>query len=206
MSLSYNQRLGIAIAAGFVLGTFWFVAARFIAFEDTRIHYHGNFALYINGEKDKLESSTFYEETQSCSADEIGPKQRVHLHDQKAEVVHVHDEGVTWGHLFANLGYGLNNKSFQTDAGVFIDGQDGNKLTFMLNGQKVEGVANEIIRSEDVLLISYGKDDQATLQTRYDQIEKNAGEYNQTSDPSACSGSKPITFTEKLKHAIGLSN
>jgi hypothetical protein len=185
MTMSFNRRLVLALAAGFIMGVLWLVAMRFFTFEDKRVHYHGNMALYINGQQDKFESSTFYEETQSCSADEIGPRQRVHLHDQKPEVVHVHDEGSTWGHIFANLGYGLNNKSVQTDDGVFIDGQDGNELTFILNGQKVEGVANEVIRSEDVLLISYGKDDSETLQYRFAQIEKNAEEYNKTNDPSA---------------------
>src|SRR5690606_33041163 len=132
---------------------------RFVTYEDKRVHYHGNFALYVNGMRDEFKSSTFYEETQSCSADEIRPKQRVHLHDQKPHVVHVHDEGSTWGHLFANLGYGLSGKSIQTDSGVFVDGQDGNQLTFILNGKEVSNVSNEVIQSEDVLLISYGKDD-----------------------------------------------
>jgi hypothetical protein len=202
--MSYNRKLVIALAAGFLLGAFWLVAVRFASFQDTRTHYHANFALYVNGQRDEFKSSTFYEETQSCSADEIGPKQRVHLHDQKGHVVHVHDEGSTWGHLFANLGYGLTNKSMQTDTGVFVDGQNGSGLTFILNGQTVESVANEIIRSEDVLLISYGGDDAAVLQSRYDQIARDAAEYNQTSDPSSCSGSKPITFTERLKKSIGI--
>jgi hypothetical protein len=68
----------------------------------------------------------------------------------------------------------------------------------------VEGVANEVIRSEDVLLISYGKDDAAALHALYDQIERDAAQYNQTTDPSACSGSRPITFTERLKKSIGI--
>ena len=194
----------MSLAAGFVIGALWLVAVRFAAFEDTRVHHHANFALYINGQQEKFESSTFYEETQSCSADEIGPKQRVHLHDQKPEVAHVHDEGSTWGHLFANLGYGLTNELVQTDAGIFADGQNDNDLKFILNGQPVAGIANETIRSEDVLLINYGKDDQGVLQSRYDQIVRNAAEYNLKDDPSACSGSKPITFTERLKKAIGI--
>jgi hypothetical protein len=202
--MTFNKRLVIALLAGFLLGVFWLIALRYVTFEDKRVHYHGNFALYINGQRDDFKSSTFYEETQSCSADEIGPKQRVHLHDQKPHVAHVHDEGATWGHLFANLGYSLGNKSVQTDAGVFVDGEAGNELTFMLNGKKVEGAASEVIRSEDVLLISYGKDDAAALQVRYDQIERDAARYNQTTDPSACSGSKPITFTERLKKSIGI--
>lgn len=204
--MSFNRRLVLALVGGFVLGTLWLVAARFVTFKDTRVHYHANFVLYVNGERDKFESPTFYEETTACSADEIGPKARVHLHDQKPEAVHVHDEGATWGHLFANLGYGLSAKALQTDEGVFVAGEQGKDLTFILNGQKVENVANEVIRSEDVLLVSYGKDDSQTINSRYDGIVKDAAEYNTKSDPSSCSGSKPITFTERLKKSIGLTD
>ncbi len=202
--MNLNKRVTTALLTGFMLGAIFLVALRFVTFKDTRIHYHANFALYINGQRDEFKSSTFYEETQSCTAEEVGPRQRVHLHDQKPHVVHVHDKGSTWGHIFANLGYGLNGKSVQTDKGVFIDNQDDNQLTFILNGKEVQGLANEIIESEDVILINYGKDDQATLLKRYDEIKKDAAEYNQTTDPSTCSGSKPITFTERLKISIGL--
>lgn len=202
--MKLNRRVVVALVAGFFIGALWLVALRFATFKDDRIHYHANFALYINGQRDNFDSSTFFEETQSCSADEIGPKTRVHMHDQKSHVVHVHNAGATWGHFFANLGYGLSNKSIQTDKGVFVDDQNGNQLTFLIDGQKVEGLANETIRSEDIVLINYGQDNQETLQTRYDEISKDAAEYNQKSDPSACSGSKPITFTEKLKKSIGI--
>lgn len=204
--MNLNKRVVAALVAGLVIGTVWLVALRFITFKDTRIHYHANFALYINGQRDTLDSSTFYEETQSCSADEVGPRQRVHLHDQKSHVVHVHDEGSTWGHMFANLGYGLSNKAIQTDKGVYVNGQDGNELTFMINGQKVEGLANEVIESEDVVLVNFGQDNQETLKSRFEEISHDAAEYNKTTDPSACSGSKPITFTERLKKSIGLTN
>lgn len=202
--MSYNRKLVLALASGFILGALWFVAFRFLSYQDRRIHYHGNFAVYINGQREAFKSSTFYEETQACSADEIGPKSRVHLHDQNSHVVHVHDEGATWSHLFANLGYGLNGKSIQTDEGVFVADVNGNELTFVLNGQKVANPSNEVIRSEDVLLINYGKDSEQVLQQRYDQITKDAAEYNTKSDPSACAGSKPITWVERLKIAIGL--
>lgn len=195
----------LTLGAGFVFGLLFLVALRFAAIKDTHVHYHANFALYVNGVRDEFASPTFYEETQSCSADEIGPKARVHMHDQKSQVVHIHDDGVTWGHLFANLGYGLSGKAVQTDKGVFSDGQDGNKLTFILNGKKIESMANETIMSEDVLLINYGRDDEKTLQSRFESIEKSAAGYNAKSDPSTCSGSNPLTFTERLKKAIGIS-
>jgi hypothetical protein len=81
-------------------------------------HYHANFALYINGQRDEFKSFTFYEEVQSCAGhDTNNPKIRVHLHDQKNDVVHVHDAAVTWGHFFANLGYSLGDTFIKTDAG-----------------------------------------------------------------------------------------
>jgi hypothetical protein len=204
MTMSFNRRLVVALVSGFVLGALWLVAIRFATFKDTRVHHHANFAVYVNGQKDEFKSSTFYEETAACSADEIGPRTRVHLHDQKPGVVHVHDEGSTWGHLFANLGYSLGNETLQTDAGVFIDGQDDNKLTFYLNGRQVDSLANEVIESEDAVLINYGNDSEDTLKQRYDEIVKDAAEYNQKNDPSACTGTKPLTFGERLRKAVGI--
>lgn len=203
--MTQKRRLIIALLAGFLIGTLWLVAVRFVSFKDDRIHYHANFALYVNGQRDEFKSSTFYEETQACSADEVGPRARVHLHDQKPSLVHVHDAGATWGHLFANIGYGLTNKALQTDEAVFVDGQDDKRLRFMLNGQRVDSLANEVIQSEDVVLVSYGEDDDDTLQRRYEQITKDAAEYNSKNDPSACSGSKPLTFADRLKKAIGFA-
>ncbi len=200
-----RKKIVLGVLGGFLLGVTWFVALRFVTFQDDRVHYHANFALYINGKKDEFKSFTFYEEVQSCGSDEVNnPKTRVHLHDNISHVVHVHDAGATWGHLFANLGYGLTGESVETDNGVLINGQDDNKLTFTLNGQEVDGVANMTIKTEDTLLINYGKDDETTLDQRYDAIVRDAGEYNKRNDPSACTGTKPYTFTDRLKQAIGL--
>lgn len=213
--MSFNRRLILALLSGFVLGVVWLVAVRFVSFIDSRVHHHANFALYINGQRDEFKSPTFYEETAACSADEIGPRTRVHLHDQKPSVVHVHDEGATWGHLFANLGYSLSNKSVQTDTGVFVD-DDGSELIFILNGQKVESIANETIRSEDALVISYTsaeyeQSDLTVVQApkdfamdKYTELQKDAAEYNRKNDPSACSGTKPLTFGERLRKAVGI--
>jgi len=199
-----RKKLLIALIAGFLVGSIWMIAIRFVNYKNDQVHYHADFALYINGQKDEFKNFTFYEEVQSCGSDQVNdPKTRVHLHDNVPYVVHVHDAGATWGHLFANLGYTLGDTLVKTDKGVYLDGVDGNKLTFILNGQEVKGAANTTIRSEDVLLINYGKDSAATLQDRYNQIPKDAAKYNEQNDPSTCSGSKPLTFTQRLKNAIG---
>lgn len=200
-----NKRLIIAAAAGFAAGIIWLIALRFILYSPNDVHHHANFALYVNGERDPFDSFTFYEEVQSCTDDELNnPLTRVHMHDQISNVVHVHDGAVTWGHFLANLGYGLTDTVLETDEGVFIDGEDDKQLKFILNGEPVNSIANQVIGSEDKLLIDYGEADQQTLYERYDSIEHTAGEYNQKPDPSSCSGGKNPGFVERLKHAIGI--
>lgn len=195
----------VAVILGFVLGAVWLVALRFATYTNPNVHYHANFALYVNGQRDMFDNFTFYEEVQSCGSDEVNnPRTRVHLHDRINHVTHVHDPAATWGHLFANLGYTLGDDVLKTDDGVFINGQDDQKLTFILNGKEVDGVANRTIRSEDALLISFGSEDEAILQERFDAITRDAAEYNTRNDPSACTGTKPVSFMERLKISVGL--
>lgn len=194
-----------ALAAGFVLGVFWLAVIRFVTYKPEAVHYHANFALYIDGVREDFDSFTFYEEVASCDADELNnPKARVHMHDNVNYVAHIHDNGATWGHFFANLGYTLGNDLIKTDAGVFVDGQDDKNLRFVLNGNDVQSLANQTIGNEDVLLINYGDADAQELKTRYDAIIKDAAEYNERDDPSSCKGNKPLTFGERLKKAIGI--
>ena len=61
-----NRKILSAAIIGFILGVVWFVAARYVTYKNTATHYHANFALYINGQPDKFDNFTFYEEVQSC--------------------------------------------------------------------------------------------------------------------------------------------
>lgn len=176
----------------------------FYWFKKDEVHYHANFALYINGTRDEFKSFTFYEEVQTCGVEDAdNPKSRVHMHGQVNHVAHVHDHAATWGHFFSNLGYSLGNDVIKTDRGTFLDSQDGKRLRFMLNGQSVDTVANRTINSEDVLHISYGDEGDTVLQQQYQAISRDAHEYNQKTDPSSCSGGQPLTLTERFKKALG---
>ncbi|MBW3569419.1 hypothetical protein KY385_04790 [Candidatus Parcubacteria bacterium] len=199
-----KKRVAFFTVLGIVLGFLIFAGARASLQEDHGTHYHANFALYINGQQDKFDNFTFYEEVQSCSAEaQNNPRHRVHMHQPENHVVHVHADGVTWGHFFANLGYGLTNKAVTTDDGVFADG-DGKKLTFFLNRQPVTSIANKVIESGDSLLIDYG--DGTGIDERYNQIPSDAHEYNTKPDPAACSGAETLTFSERLKRAFDFTN
>lgn len=199
-----KHAVAVALGIGLVIGALWLIGLRYATYQSDAVHYHANFAVYINGNREPFDSFAFYEEVQSCGGDAIfNPKTRVHMHEQVNHVVHVHDAAATWGHLFANLGYTLGNDLISTDNETFIE-DDTNELTFILNGQETRSIANQTIRSEDVLLINFGDDSGDALQQRYDSIGKDAGEYNGLYDPSACAGGRPLTFGERLKEAVGV--
>jgi hypothetical protein len=203
--MKLSHKVGLGLLVGFVVGALWLAAVHFITFTSDAVHYHANFALYVNGQRDEFKSFTFYEEVQACSSsDATNPKIKVHMHDKNSGLVHVHAAGVTWGQFFENLGYTLGNGVLQTDKGAYVTDQDGNKLSFMLNGDVVTAIANRVIDSEDRLLINYGNDDRATLVKRYETIAKDAKTANSTADPATCSGSAEPTLSNRLKRAFGI--
>ncbi len=190
--------------AGVLVAALATTALRFALAKDESVHYHANFALYINGQRDEFKSFTYYEEVAACDAHAVdNPRVRTHMHDKENQLVHVHSAGVTWGHFFANLGYTLGDDLIATSDGVFITGDDGNKLSFTLNGQSVSSNANKIIGNEDTLLINYGKDSQDTLQQRFNDIPQDAKEANLIQDPAACSGGREFNTWNRLKQALG---
>ncbi len=198
-------RKTVVFIAGLLVGFLLFGGLRMALVQQDEVHYHANFGLFINGQRDKFKNFTFYEDAQSCAASAgANPKSRAHMHDNVNDVVHVEDENVTWGAFFANLGYGLSDKSVETDSGVFVDGQRGRHLSFVLNGEKVDNVANKVIDNEDVLLVDYGPKN-TDLDFEYNQIGKTAQEYNSRQDPAACSGEELLDFAGRLKRAFDFS-
>lgn len=201
--MQVSKRLLLSSALGFIAALLLIFCIRFIAFSPENTHYHANFALFIDGEREQFDNFSFYEEVSSCGTGEQNPARRVHMHDNINNVVHVHDEEVTWVHFFENLRFGLGDKSVTTDDGVFSSDDD-NQLSFILNGEKVREISGRIIGDEDVLLVSYGSESDDELQQQYAQIEESAGGYNETADPAACSGDEKATIINRLKHAVSL--
>jgi len=186
----------------FAAGIFIIFALRFTLAQKKEVHYHANFAVFVDGQREQFETFNFYEEIQSCGGNDINrPEIRAHMHDQINHVVHVHDNGATWGHFFANLGYVNGDTVFGTDDGIFVEDDD-TDIRFLLNNEEVQTTANRHIGDEDALLISIGSPSDEDLQNQYAQIEQNAAEYNEKDDPSACSGGKPFTIGERFKNAI----
>lgn len=198
-----TKNIWVVLAVGVLVGALLTTIIRFATFHSDSVHYHANFGLYINDTRDEFKNFTFYEEVQSCDQhDSNNPKGLAHMHGNNNHVVHVHAPAVTWGQFFANLGYGLSDKVLTTDHGAYVDGVDGKHLIFWLNGQPIDTVANRVIASRDVLLISYGSDDQVALKKQYKSIPQDAQKYNESADPAACGG-QDTSFGTRLKQAMG---
>ncbi len=203
---SIDRRLVYWLFVAFLCGAFAAFWARFTLVEKTETHYHANFAVFINGEREKFESFTYYEEVSACTGDHFNqPSTRTHMHDQVSHVVHVHDKAVTWGNFFENLGMTLGNRVLDASGRTLVDGSSG-QLRFILNGKTVESIANEVIKSEDVLLIDFGSDSENVLEERFSEITADADEYNKRQDPSSCQGGKSESFSERLKRTIGIES
>lgn len=196
----------VTTLVGFIAGIIWIVGLRVLMYSPHITHYHANFAVYVNGAQLELKDPTFYEEVASCTTtNTMEPKSRVHLHDQKAHLVHVHDDASTWGHLFANIGMTLGNTVLKTRSETLVDGTDGKKLTFYLNGEQVPTIANRVIESEDALLISYGTASTDQIKQWYEAIPRDAAESNTKPDPSSCSGPSNYSFIDRAKKALDIT-
>jgi hypothetical protein len=202
--MKMDKKILLSLAFGFVAGSLWLIAIRFLTINNDAVHYHANFAVIINGVRQEFASPLYYEEVQSCSESSLDePKSRGHMHNQENSIVHVHDYAVTWEHFMANLGFGLSDSVLITDkGGVYADGQKGD-LHFILNGESVDSVANRVIADKDVLLIDYSNENDQQLQEEYKSIPTDAHKYDDAVDPAGCSGSEPLTFTTRLKKSLG---
>jgi hypothetical protein len=174
---------------------------RFITFaEEKHTHYHANFALFINGTKVNFSDNKYMEEVSACySEGDIQPRQRVHLHEKNGDLIHVHHDGVTWGHLLTNLEFALSDDYLIDDKGIVYKQDDTNSLSFILNGKAIDNPYNTLMKSEDRLLINYGPEKESDLITnRFNEVKNNAGEYNHKQDPSTCSGQQHSSLKDRL--------
>lgn len=193
------------MVVGAILGALAFFVLRLaLARPEAPPHYHANFAIIVDGQRVDLSGGQYSEELSSCrlSGQALQPQERVHLHNRDPDLAHVHHEGVTWGHLFANLGFGLGGSYLATDDGrILIDGA-GKTLKFVLNGRPATSVHNALIASGDRLLVSYGAETNPEIQRQFAAVASDAPEFNQRKDPAGCSGTVEPTLWDRIRHAV----
>ncbi len=196
------------LGIGFIAGILWFGALRFLLVHPAETHYHANFVVYINGQREEFKNFTYYEEIAACTtAYANNVKGRAHMHDNVNDVIHVHDKRVTYQDFFENIGWSIGTDFIHTDSSLYSDTGDA-KVMYVLNGQQVDKVDNLVIGDKDRLLISYGVVD-TDLQVQYKTVASSAAQVDATQDPSSCgglNGPEDESFTAHLKRAMDFNN
>lgn len=196
---------GVLLVLGVLLGALVILAVRFFTYHPEQVHYHANFAVYLNGQRDEFKGSQYYQEVAVCSSTTgiTLPAQRAHMHDNINSVVHVHDHAVTWGQFFANLGWYVGPDFIETDNGTKYIADDTHKVHIILNGQDytdLTPISNTLIKDRDRLLVSFGDISNQMLQVEYKSVPSTAKHYDESKDPASCAGSEKITTSQRLHH------
>jgi len=201
-----SKKVLLAGSIGIVLGVLVLLGIRFATYSGLdQVHYHANFAIYVNGVRQEFKGFQYYEETAAeiCTLHPIdSPKERAHMHDNINSVVHVEDHLVTWGNFMQNLGWGMGDDYLKTSDAMYTNDGQG-KLSFILNGKPIESVAGKIIQDKDQLLISYGTESSDQLQKEYKTVPATAVKYDTSKDPASCgAGHSSVTTSERLHHLL----
>lgn len=193
--------------AGLFIGVIALFIIRLATYMPEMVHYHANFAVFINGKREEFKDPRYYQEVAICSATSgINiPQQRAHLHDEHNALLHVHDHATTWGQFFANIGWSVGIDFVQTDDGTMYRADDDNKLHVLINGQDytdISSIANMIIKDKSKLLLSYGNGTTKSLADEAKIIPSTAVKADATVDPASCSGAEKLSFKQKLHHLL----
>ncbi len=132
------------------------------------VHWHADFVLYIRGERYDFNQPRFI----SDEEDELS--ENVHMHGERENVVHVHREGTTWREFFDSLGFELTDACLTTPEGEQLCNSEAERLSFVLNGVKLDALAFQDITDIDRALISYGNESDEKLMHQYAQVTDEA--------------------------------
>lgn len=196
---------GITLVFGTIFGILLIGAIRFASQEPMgAVHYHANWAVYVEGQRLDLTANRYMEDVFQCAADPAHQRaeDRVHMHENNHDVVHVHASGVTWGHLIDNLGFGLGDDYFYSDAARY-DSTEDRSLKFVLNGSPVRSIRNLPIRDRDRLLISFGPESvDDVIATQFSGVAADADHYNMMPDPASCAGPQEESLGDRIRRAF----
>lgn len=193
------------VAVGVIVGVLALALVRFVAAPSpAHPHYHANWQVVVDGEPLDLSADRYMEDVIACAAGaEVLPVQRVHMHNGEDDVVHVHHEGVAWGHFLQNLGFSAGPDYLILDDGRRLFAEDAKSLTYMVNGFIVDDIRTRLIRPGDRLLINYGPESQPLIAAEYfPRVPDRAAAYDTLQDPAGCAGAVELTFGERLRHAF----
>ena len=202
----YPDRTMKVFLAGLAVGILGLGGARY-AFAPLHptVHYHANWAVFVDDARLDLSGDRFMQAVSSCgpAGQGVRPEARVHMHDNDMDVVHVHHDGATWGHLLANLDMAVGEDFLVLADGRRLIADEARRPVFVVNGLVVPSVHNRLIRSGDRLSISWtDRAPEQVIATDHAVVAANAEEYNMKMDPASCAGHTDLGIVDRLRLAF----
>jgi len=194
------------LLAGILLGVTAVTLLRFFFMPGQEVtHFHANFALFILGQRVDLSDDKYMEDVQGCKPEyiKITPEERTHMHENNHDVVHVHDDGVTWGHFMSNIGFAFGPTYLITDDQKIYRNTGSTTVKYVINGVQVDNPFNKLIQSEDRLVISYGSESvEQVMNDQFSVVASDAHVHNEHPDPGSCSGEIQLGGWDRLKKSL----
>ena len=163
-------------------------------------HYHANFAVFVEGKQLDFSKDEYMEDVAACKlSNNVLPNERVHLHENDGDSVHIHAAGVAWNHFFENIGFVFEDTFLYSEKDWLKTFTAPEKAHFVLNGEIIKNPNNSLIHSEDSLLIYYGSISDEEVIKLFKTLPKDASEYNTKYDPASCGGTNEKCDTPTCK-------
>lgn len=129
-------------------------------------HHHADIKVYINGKPMDF-SQRKYQLTTNY----------MHFEDGIGDVIHIHAEGLTAGHMLNSLGINFNGQCLILEGNQYCN--DANKkIKFYVNGRQRNEMYSYVMQDIDKILISYGTEDEAGIQNQIGSITNLAARYS----------------------------
>jgi hypothetical protein len=195
----------LPVIVGVVAGVLLMGMARF-AFAPWQhpVHYHANWLVFVEGQRLDLSDARYMEDIIACAAGEqVFPRERVHMHDGVDHVVHVHHEGVSWGHFLQNLGFTAGPDFLILDDGRMLRSGGERSLKYVVNGFEADDIVGRMIRPGDRLLVSYGPESVGdVIASQFPLVPDDASRYDEMNDPATCAGETHLPLGARLRRAF----
>ncbi|MBI2049411.1 hypothetical protein HYT32_00645 [Candidatus Roizmanbacteria bacterium] len=124
------------------------------------VDYQARFAIFTNGLKRTFTASMYH----NLSKD-------VYIEASDPSVVHVKRDGITWMDFFLTLPFKLDKDCLTTGTKETFCTTPNASLKFYLNGVKNDNLLFEEIKDNDLLLISYGTENEIQIKSQLNSLE-----------------------------------
>jgi hypothetical protein len=199
------KRIYALVVGGFVVGILTPLTIRFASYRPAQVHYHANFAVYLQGQPQKFTNRAYFLDGGCGMSNMMTPESRAHLTPGIDNVVHVKDGAVTWGQFFNNLGWYIGDDFVKTADGQLLAPNGDATLHIIINEQDytgLGGITNAVIKDRDRLLLSYGNSSRTDLAKQYAAVPSTAKTYDGMKNASACGHATKVTLQDRLRHLL----